>query len=235
MNSQEILKNIINKDQDQQFLTGTISQVTPSITVILSGDVTSLPAISFNNLLNPTIGNRVVLLKYEKKLIILGIINTPASLQSSIKYKLKAENESVYNSSTLQNDNDFLFTFTDDMTGMYEIDMRLAVLAETNSDFKCAWAVTNGVIQQTTRCCLGPALAVSDNYDTTVKISRHNLTTSVGYGCHASNRVPIHEHFLLKVESAGTLQLQWAQYSAQTSNVEVSTSSYVIIKKLESL
>lgn len=147
------------------------------------------------------------------------------------KYIKKSAGETVNNSTTLQNDNDFSVTL--DESSIYEITLNLALTGNTSADFKCDWEVSGGVSQLTTRCCLGPSInVVAVNDSGNVRESRHDLTTDVTYGTNASTACHIRECFLVQTTTSGTLTFRWAQNSADASDTTLSTNSYMTIEKV---
>lgn len=142
----------------------------------------------------------------------------------------KSENETVNNSSVLQNDDSLLLYLP--ANGIYEIELKLSVSGAANADFKCAWSVDGGVEQLTTKACLGPEPSTATIYNTNIKCYNINLTTVAAYGTDGSNSSYIMEKFLVRTTSAGTLQFQWAQNTAQESDTIVSSNSYLIARKL---
>jgi hypothetical protein len=69
--------------------------------------------------------------------------------------------------------------------------------------------------------------------DTSVRASRHNLVTAVGYGLDGAATSAIHESFLVSTTTAGTLTLQWAQVTANATATVLSTSSYMLVTEVE--
>jgi hypothetical protein len=150
--------------------------------------------------------------------------------EEKVRYIIKSAIETVNNSSVIQNDDDFLVQL--DENGIYEIETKIACSGAANADFKTAWAVTGGVEQLTTRACLGPSTSTAGNADTNMRASQHNLVTEVSYGTDGSTASYITEKFLVKTTAVGTLQFQWAQNTAQSSDTVVSANSYMKITKL---
>ncbi|MDD5589433.1 MAG: hypothetical protein PHP92_05235 [Candidatus Nanoarchaeia archaeon] len=150
--------------------------------------------------------------------------------ENKIKIIRKTGSETVNNSSVLQND-DHLIAYLEE-NGLYEIELKLAVNGANNADFKAAWAITGGITQVTTRACFGAATSSTDNTDTNMRATGHNLTTSVAYGTDVTTANAILEKFLVSTSSSGTITFQWAQNTAQASNTIVSENSYMKITKI---
>lgn len=103
--------------------------------------------------------------------------------------------------------------------------------ASAATDIKLAWASDN-VTLQTLRNSIGPDRAVSDVYDTGVRISEYGLTSSVSYGCDGTaNESYIQETMIIITEHlGGKLQLQAAQYTTDAGNpTYIKEGSYMII------
>ena len=144
----------------------------------------------------------------------------------------KASSEVVNNSTTMQNDDDLVYTLP--ANGTFEIETKLVVSGAANADVKIDWSVTGDVSQVTTRACLGPAISSADNTDTNVRSTNHNLTTDVNYGCDGSTGGYITEKFIVETSSSGgNIQMRWAQRVAQASDTTMSSNSYMKITMLE--
>jgi hypothetical protein len=147
-----------------------------------------------------------------------------------IKIIKKITPETVNDLDAIQNDNDFVVQL--DENGLYEVEIKLAISGAANADFKCAWAVTGGVEQLTSRACLGPDSSTTTTANTNVRCANYDLDTEVTYGTDGSTYSYVLEKFLVKSLATGTLQFQWAQNTAQVSNTIVSANSYLIVRKL---
>lgn len=149
-------------------------------------------------------------------------------------YLKKAAAESVTSSTTLQNDNDFVFTIP--ANKVYLIEMTLGVTAAAAGDIKIAWASSGGVAALGTRECRGPAVGTTDPESTSMRSSRHGLTTAKEYGCDPTTVAAITERFFVETTTAGTsgtLTLQWAQFVSNATATTVTTNSFVILREVE--
>lgn len=147
----------------------------------------------------------------------------------------KAATQSVVNSATLVNDADLTITLSANKT--YRVDFFPAVTASSAAaDVKFAWAVTGGVAGLGTRSCMGPQIGTTDVTNGAVRMSRHNLTTAIGYGHDGTNTPAIFESFLVETTTSGTsgtLTCQWAQNTASGGvTTSLSTSSYFTVTEV---
>lgn len=144
----------------------------------------------------------------------------------------KIETQTVNNDSVLGNDDELFCHLPSN--GIFEIEFNLAVSGAANADFKSEWALTGSVEQLTTKICIGPATSTTGNADTNTRISRHNLTTDISYGCDGSTAAFINEKALVKTgKTGGKIQFRWSQNTAQVSDTAVSSSSYMKITKIK--
>lgn len=144
-------------------------------------------------------------------------------------YIKKASNEIVNNSTTLQNDNDFVVTL--DASSVYEIQIVLCLTSNASADFKWDWAVTGGVSQLTKRAILGTGTCTTIA-DANADFTTVDLNTPSNVQTDGIHEQALYERFLVQTSTTGTLQLRWAQNSAHASNTTVTTNSYMIIRKL---
>lgn len=141
----------------------------------------------------------------------------------------KSATETVNNSTTLQNDDELALSFT--TTGItYLVELRAIVgPGGTTSDIKFAWARTGTLTQMTTRSILGPQAATTDVSATSLRAQGgFALGTSVQYGCDGASNGYVEEKFMIRVDVAGTLTLQWAQQAAVAVNTTVVSGSTLI-------
>lgn len=150
-----------------------------------------------------------------------------------MRYIRKSANESVTSSTTMQDDND-LAGIVLAANQVYRVDFFPAVTGAAAGDVKFAWTVSGTVAGLGTRNCLASTIGTTDHANTTVRISRHNLTTQVAYGLDGSTTGMIWETFLVDGGSlGGTLTLQWAQSTSNATATQLSTSTYMTIQEVE--
>lgn len=148
-------------------------------------------------------------------------------------FKKKSISETVTSSATMQYDDDLYLRLPAYQT--FEINAWLAVTGATAGDFRCEWDATNTMEQVTTRSCLGAGIGVAsgDGDDTSVRVSRHNLTTDVTYGLDNTRTLFINERFVVLTGSyGGYIHLKWAQRVSDGTGTIVSANSYMLAKKL---
>lgn len=152
-------------------------------------------------------------------------------LANSLQYVKKSANESVTSSTTQQNDDHITFDFPTE--GIYEITFFAAATGSSAGDIKIDWIVSGGASQESTRNCQGPSITSGDVTDTSMRSSRHNLTTDVTYGIAAGATAVISESFLVSVTSAGgSIQMRWAQRVSSATATTLSTNTYAICRQL---
>lgn len=70
---EEIFKTIINKPDENLFTTGTVVTVNPLTIELLPGD-TPIPCIAISSLIGAAVGSRLILLRYGKQFVALGVV-----------------------------------------------------------------------------------------------------------------------------------------------------------------
>lgn len=149
-------------------------------------------------------------------------------------YLKKAAAETVTSSTTLQNDNDFVFTIP--ANKVYLVEVELAVTAAAAGDIKLAWAVSGGVAGLGTRVCRGPAVGTTDPESGSMRSSRHGITTAKEYGCDPTTVAAINERFFVETTTSGTsgtLTLQWAQFVSSATATTMTTNSFAWLREVE--
>jgi hypothetical protein len=231
----EIYDIIVNQKQNQQVYIGTVDDLDPLLVSLYPGD-TSIPAVSITDLHDIAVGSRVVLLRFNKQYIAIGIVGdyyTDPTVIPAIRYKYKTSNFQVLNNTTLQDDPDLVAELEAD--SIFEVDAVLGVYSPTTVDCKVDWTVSGGLSQLTLRYCFGPSLAVTDNTDSGhIKNNRANLNTAQTYGGDNANTGTVYEKFLVQTSTTGgTLQLRFAQNTANaTYPAQLTGGSYIKITKI---
>jgi hypothetical protein len=184
--------------------------------------------MALRDYVNPTWTNDVTKLNATNLQVITDKIY---ELDSSwVRFIRKGSNETVNNSSVMQNDNDFNVTL--DANSTYRIEVYLEVVGSNTPNFKTTWSKGSGITMYN-RFCLGPYQAGGTSADTKVNCSTKVYNGEVGYTTDGTNGSSIVENFILTTGASGnTLTLQWAQITANASNTTVGTSSYMIITKV---
>jgi hypothetical protein len=151
-------------------------------------------------------------------------------LSKQILHKKKAAYETRYNTTTLTDDADLVFSLT--QTGIYKVDATLYFTVDSGASeagLKKSWAVTGGVTGLTRRLIIGP------NYTDTTKsqyVAQAFAGSSSALGIDNGYDYGAKEEFLINVASAGTLKLQWAQNEARAWNIYLLEGSFVVLTKV---
>ncbi len=164
-----------------------------------------------------------------------GQVITAADTPKKPSYIVKASTESVTSSTTLQDDNDIVFSL--DADKVYRIELRAAATGATGGAIKTAWAVTGGAAQLTQKCCIGAGVTATSVGDGgQVRTSWHAVTTAVSYGTDGSSTSAVTETFLVETTTAGTagtIKLQWAQIASSGTATTLTTSTFAICEEVE--
>jgi hypothetical protein len=145
-------------------------------------------------------------------------------------YVVKPASETVTASTTLQDDDDLLYSLAASST--YEVEVFLIVSNSTAGDVKTAFSIPSGATGS--RLCVGPtdtAAAFTSRTQTQMRLTAHGWATSVAYQIDTSN-VVIVERGIIVTSSAGTLKLQWAQNASSGTGTKVETNSYLKITRV---
>lgn len=147
----------------------------------------------------------------------------------------KAASETVTNSTTFQDDDDFSVTL--DAGKTYRIELCAVVTGPAAADVKFQWTVTGGVLALTNRHCIGPATGVTDALSTSMRANgAPGLLTGVSYGTDGTNGSRIVETFLVETttnNTSGTLTLQWAQNTANVTGTAMNVNSYLVVTEVD--
>jgi hypothetical protein len=134
-------------------------------------------------------------------------------------YARKSADETVNNSATLQND-DHLFSSVVASTH-YWLSMRLIMNSGTTPDFKMLFTFPAGLTMVLHN--VEPTPVVSVPYDQTVVAAMSGTAADI---------VIQVEGLVIVSSTAGTLQMQWAQNTANASNTILRTNSTMRLIKL---
>lgn len=164
------------------------------------------------------------------------MVATPSSgdpiLASDIKvprYIAKTSSEIVNNSNTLQNDNELFIALA---VGVYRIEAFIHFTTNTAADFRCAWTTT-GTMTSIGRSVLGGGTSMTAVTDSTVRNQGLAIGTANDVTGNTTASNVVREDLLIDVTVAGTLQLQWAQQTANASDTTVTTASRMFITEVE--
>lgn len=226
-----IIKSMLNsKDKENLFITATVYSLSPLQVKLYPGD-NAIPVKSLTGSIGITTGSNVLMVRYQSKYIIIGVIGNIIDLtdkQDNIQYIKKSSTQTVNNSETLVNDTDLVATLPPN--GVFDIEVKLNANGQETSDIVIDWETTGDVEQLTTRGCLGPGPSNTDSANTSPRMTSHNLTTDVAYGLDSTYGSFIFEKFLVQTgSSGGTLQMRFAQDTAQAHDTQISSNSYMIV------
>ncbi|MCR4339415.1 MAG: hypothetical protein NUW01_05955 [Gemmatimonadaceae bacterium] len=125
----------------------------------------------------------------------------------------KAAQETVNNSTTLQDDDHF--TFEADALSYYLYTISVRINSAANADFKAAWSTPSGGIWS----MLG---STAETAPTLVSIAGQTTTaTPVILPCNANDEIALFWGMIKIGATAGTVTWQWAQNTAQLSDTIV--------------
>lgn len=137
----------------------------------------------------------------------------------------KTLDETVNNTSTLQNDNHMSASVI--ANAVYEMRMRAIVNGGTTPDIKFGWTYPVG-LTMSVHFFEGstPSTAASVLQGPGIE------TTVPAFSTIAADQIIIIEGLVIVGANAGTLQLQWAQNVATASNTTVKINSYLLLRRL---
>lgn len=128
----------------------------------------------------------------------------------------KTADETVNNSATLQNDNHLFLSVAASTT--YELTGLLVYTSGATPDFKFGWTFPSGLtMRYTVLATVGGTFGTYGQVQTAVPAID---------GAGSELTVPI-MGIVIVSSTAGTLQLQWAQNTANASDTKLHTNSYI--------
>jgi len=135
----------------------------------------------------------------------------------------KTADETVNNSATLQNDNDLAWAVEADT--VYDLRLLLGMNSGTTPDFRLAWTYPTGLTMFWS--------TIAKNASAVVAITDGLIETTTATYDGQGARSPIYIDGLVVVGGTpGTLQLQWAQNTANASDTKVLAGSYGTLSKI---
>jgi hypothetical protein len=143
----------------------------------------------------------------------------------------KTATESVTSSTTLQDDDDLVLAVEAD--SVYLLDALLFYDGGTAGDFKLAFTYPTGATIDYVHT--GPPTTASGGTGNTVDNRLIVETDTLGLGAAgAGTTLGVHITGVLVVDStAGSLQLQWAQFASSGTATRVFAPSYLYLRKVE--
>ena len=160
------------------------------------------------------------------------IIQHTASAQRTVVYpdqntyhpvvKIKASDEPVSNTTTLQSDDTLLFAVGANEEWL--VDLHIIFNSAATPDFKCAWSVPSGTLAD--GVLEGPAIGSGFSFQ------RVHDSTAVTFTGHSADEY-FHLWSIIRASStAGNVVFQWAQNTATVANTTVVTGSSLIARRL---
>jgi len=240
----ELISLILNKKNEQVLLTGTVTALTPNLTVELVPDDTSIIVIPITSLIDIKIGSRLLLARFGKQFIAIAVINSVTTkLEEISRVVIKSADENVTSSTDLQDDNHFV-NMALESGFMWEIDANLYVIGSTG-DFKDLWVLggsasfdAGGIYGAMHNKGQGVSTAsyFDGGYLYSAGLDLHTYPSTVyafGTVSGTSWGTSINQKFLVTTSGgAGTVKLQWAQNTSNGTATTLKKGSYVKITKL---
>lgn len=137
----------------------------------------------------------------------------------------KTSDETVNNSAALQNDDTLVLAMAANTT--YLLDLRLIVNTNATADFKYTFTVPAGATGNT-------HLFTGSNPDTAATSLQgpSSITATAAASGVAADQVILVQGIVIVSSTAGNLQFQWAQNTANASDTKVKTNSYMVLTKV---
>lgn len=168
-----------------------------------------------------------------------GATLTAAQLNTQVRDNLSALNghvvksadESVTSSTTLQNDNDLLWTIPQAGTYVAEVTLFVTSAANAAGDINVGWSFPTGTLHfgiQGNDVTL--ASSVSGTWSAGSILSATSGTSVHGLGASTSV-VLIRVHAILIATASGTLQFMWCQNSSNANATTVKAGSHMLIRQ----
>lgn len=159
-----------------------------------------------------------------------GQIITVAGLTEGLPTTIhKTTAQTVTNSTALVDDTQLAAEV--DANSVYVVTLVLMVDGPTAGDIRVSWSTPAGALTGS-RLVVGAAVGTSSADATQVRATRHNWPTEVGYGVETLDARISERCVLTTGATAGTLQLRWAQQTANATPTRVITGSYMTIRKV---
>lgn len=208
---------------------GTLSEKAGTPTAE-SGDVVEapMPAIDTNAiaLLKVRVGINVSSLSDS---VMWGRAIDVSRASGAMTYIRKPTTETVNNSNTLQNDDDFVITTVANTD--YLVEVFLLLTGNVTADWKFAWTLTNMTWDGTMDQNITPTTAV-----TTIQTAQGTASAAaqtIGLATNAAASMLYRAQFVIHSgATGGTLNFQWAQATADVSNTQVLKNSVMRYRAL---
>lgn len=211
-----ILEHILNKNKDENFLTGVISSLSPLEVKLYPGD-DAIPVKCLSHLLGIKVNSNVLLARFQSKFIIIGIISDSPYPIGHCGYVGKASDTTRASQTTVTDDPHLSITLPP--YGKYRVYADLVIDAESGGDvgdFKARWGYSD-ITGISSRCIRGIATNETSTYTAEMSSDYCNLTTERATGTVAAGWTWRSEVFDVKTTSAaGIMTYQWAQNTSDS-------------------
>jgi hypothetical protein len=135
----------------------------------------------------------------------------------------KTIDETVNNSATMQNDDELFVAVA--ANSVYELNLRIQYNSNATADFKYGFTFPAGTTMQYTQTVYGVGIAVLNTFE-------QDQTSTPGIEGQAAIKGILITGVVITSSTAGTLQLQWAQNTANVSNTLLKAGSHMRLQKL---
>ena len=163
------------------------------------------------------------------------MINVVATNIYDAKYKIKASDESLSSSTTLQDDNELLYTFPGG-NKKYEVIAMISPSSTLTSsaDFKCDWSISSDLTVDS-RWCLGSGNSSTSIINSeTLQVRKCDYSDVINYNITAGFGHAIREKLIIDTgATGGTLTFRWAQENSSASSIKVQAGSYLRIARIK--
>jgi hypothetical protein len=135
----------------------------------------------------------------------------------------KTANETINNVGVLQNDDELLVAVEASVT--YHMELRVSYTSGTTPDLKLAWTYPTGTTIRWSGVDADTAGAV--------RVAGNLTETSTPAICGSGgDLMAVYTGMVVTSSTAGTLQLQWCQNTANASNSTIYAGSFLTIKRV---
>jgi hypothetical protein len=159
-----------------------------------------------------------------------GKVRAQDILDLAGRFVRKTATESIVSSTTLQDDDELLFSVEADTT--YRIELMLFYDGATGGDLKVKFTLPAGASFDFGH--MGPELGIAGGDGNTVDNRRITDSDTLGVGCAGAGTLlvlPIYG-VLTVGATAGIFRLQWAQFTSNAGATKVFPGSYLLVRKM---
>ena len=220
---------ILNKEQDSNFIMATVATVNPLTVKIYSSD-TAISAIPTENLVNVSVGSRVLLAKYGNQFIATAIIADYAPAIGSGGY-VKKETGTDRTSTTSSDDPDLTLTLP--KNGIYRVEAIIFIDGtEAGTDFKWQYTQT-GLTQISYRTAIAPGVSSTSVTDATLHMHSRSFTQDGTAGVVSAGWTCVLDIIYASTSSSdGTITLKWGCVNS-SATISVKNNSVMTWHKIK--